>query len=293
MKRLTIEYIREQFEKEGCTLLTKKYKNNNQKLKYICSYNKIHFVSWNNWRRVRKCVCDLKKDKNNEMFKKIQECFLMEGYVLLSAEYINCHEKLKVLCPKKHEYYVSWRFWKRGSRCPYCNGGIKLDFDFIKTKFGEEGYSVLSDKYINSKRKLKYICPKGHKHSITWANWLLGYRCPYCVGIISKGEIEVRDFIKSLDIEVSQNNRTQISNPDTGNGFELDIFMPDFNKAIEYNGEYWHQDKNRDLLKLQLCKDKNIDLLTIWDGEWKDNSDKCKEKMVSFIFNGGEKEIVI
>jgi hypothetical protein len=34
-KKLTIEFIREQFEKEGYTLLTKEYINNKQKLEYI------------------------------------------------------------------------------------------------------------------------------------------------------------------------------------------------------------------------------------------------------------------
>ena len=68
--------------------------------------------------------------------------------------------------------------------------------------------------------------------------------------------------------------------------------MPILNKAIEYNGEYWHQNKDveaRDLLKQQLCKEKGINLLTIWDNEWMVNNKRCKEKITGFIFNSKAK----
>ncbi|GAG41201.1 unnamed protein product, partial [marine sediment metagenome] len=77
----------------------------------------------------------------------------------------------------------------------------------------------------------------------------------------------------------------QIFNPKTGYGLELDIFIPTLDKAIEYNGEYWHQDKSRDLLKQELCKLKNISLLIIWNKEWKISGEKCKNKIKKFIFN--------
>ena len=89
-----------------------------------------------------------------------------------------------------------------------------------------------------------------------------------------------------LNIKVLSNTRSQIFNPKTERGLELDIFMPTLNKAIEYNGEYWHQNKDmkdRDLLKQQLCKSKGIKLLTIWDKEWSMDIDKCKIKIKRFI----------
>jgi len=61
--------------------------------------------------------------------------------------------------------------------------------------------------------------------------------------------------------------------------------MPTLNKAIEYNGEYWHQNENRDLLKQQLCKEKNIGLLIVWENEWLNEGEKFKEKIEEFIFN--------
>ena len=41
----------------------------------------------------------------------------------------------------------------------------------------------MSDTYINNCTKLHYICPKGHKHWVTWGHWNTSKsRCPYCVG---------------------------------------------------------------------------------------------------------------
>ena len=98
------------------------------------------------------------------------------------------------------------------------------------------------------------------------------------------GEIQVRNFIESLGIKVSPNNRSQIFSPETGHGLELDIFMPNLNKAIEYNGEYWHRDRKRDLLKQELCKLRNIELLTIWENEWVNDKDRCRKEIEKFIF---------
>ena len=46
----------------------------------------------------------------------------------------------------------------------------KLTYEFVKEQFEKEGYTLLSEKYINCFTKLDYICPKGHKHSISWEN---------------------------------------------------------------------------------------------------------------------------
>ena len=44
---------------------------------------------------------------------------------------------------------------------------------------------------------------------------------------------------------------------------EVDIFLPDFNLAIEYDGQAWHKDYLRDLKKDRLCKDNNIQIIRI------------------------------
>jgi len=100
---------------------------------------------------------------------------------------------------------------------------------------------------------------------------------------------DINLFIESLNVNnISFNNRNIIS------PMELDIFIKDFNFAIEVNGMYWHSyeyineykisnntlnklkekkintniGENYHLLKTTLCKDKKIQLFHIFEYEW-------------------------
>ncbi len=105
-----------------------------------------------------------------------------EGYKLLDKEYKNSQSKLKYRCPRNHVHSISWDNWKQGYRCPYCVGVNKPSFEEVKNSFENDGYTLLSNKYVNNITKLKYRCPKGHEHSIIWLSWKQGQRCPYCSG---------------------------------------------------------------------------------------------------------------
>jgi len=279
--RPSIEFIKSDFAKENYQLLTNKYKNAHQKLEYVCPEGHKHNIRWNNWQQGQRCPYCANRQPIDINFIKHE--FAKENYELLTTEYKNCKQKLNYICPRGHKHSITWNDWKTGCRCAYCATKAKKTIDFIKGEFKEEGYELLTKKYTNAQQKLDYICPKGHKHSISWGNWKTGYRCPYCIGIISKEETQVKDFVISLGVKISPNDRHQIFNPETNYGLELDIFMPDLNKAIEYNGEYWHQDKDRDSLKQQLCRNRNIDLLTIWDKEWINDYKGCQEKIKNFV----------
>jgi hypothetical protein len=80
-------------------------------------------------------------------------------------------------------------------------------------------------------------------------------------------ETEIFNFVKSLAPTAEQSVRKII-------GKELDIFVPAYNLAIEYNGSYWHSEigGNKDRLyhldKTRKCKDKNIRLIHIWEYNW-------------------------
>jgi hypothetical protein len=283
-KKLTIEFIKSEFAKEDYKLLTTEYKNNEQRLNYICPRGHKYNITWHNWIEGRRCPCQSNLMKPTIEF--IRSKFAKEDYQLLTTEYINAQKKLEYICSKGHRHNITWNHWQQGSRCPcstkYRN---KYTIEFIRSEFKKKGYTLLTTEYKNKDQKLKYICPNRHRHGISWHNWQKGVRCPYCYGSISKSEVEVRNFVKSLGIKVLANNRDQIFNPETEYGLELDIFMPTINKAIEYNGEYWHQNESRDMLKQELCESKGIGLLIIWDRKWKISGEKCKNKIKKFIFN--------
>lgn len=110
----------------------------------------------------------------------VRERFEKENYILLTKKYINSVTPLDYVCPKNHEGSIIWSSWRCGHRCAKCAGLKKLTVSFIREEFEKEGYILLTEEYINSKVSLEYICPKGHRWSISWNNWQRGYRCPRC-----------------------------------------------------------------------------------------------------------------
>jgi mannose/fructose/N-acetylgalactosamine-specific phosphotransferase system component IIB len=83
----------------------------------------------------------------------------------------------------------------------------------------------------------------------------------------SKPEKEISEFITSLDISVENNVRHVIPPK------ELDIYIPEKQLAVEFNGLYWHsdaviEDKNRTKRKHIDCDESDIRLITIFEDEW-------------------------
>jgi hypothetical protein len=73
----------------------------------------------------------------------------------------------------------------------------KYNLEIVKNTFNTEGYELISVEYINPHVKLKYICPNGHKHKISWNKWLLGRRCPYCSKKVKYKLNDIRKIFKS------------------------------------------------------------------------------------------------
>lgn len=118
----------------------------------------------------------------------ITKSFESEGYTLLSKEYINSRTPLKYKCPEGHVYQVSWNKWNDGRRCPYCNpnGRVRVvDLDYIRSEMLKDGYTLLTDTYVNCSTKLKCKCPEGHIVYISWDSWKSkGTRCNKCRGLV-------------------------------------------------------------------------------------------------------------
>ncbi|KKN59920.1 hypothetical protein LCGC14_0537450 [marine sediment metagenome] len=120
----SIEMIRELLMAENYLLLSTKYINTKQKLKYICPFGHKHVITWGHWNiRGHRCpTCHNKvrsRDKRLD-FGFIKSEFEKEGYILLTTEYRNCRQKLEYICPEGHRHNVSWDGWRKGDRCAYC-----------------------------------------------------------------------------------------------------------------------------------------------------------------------------
>lgn len=200
--------------------------------------------------------------------------------------YINNKSKVKIICDEHGLFLQSPNRHLSGNGCPKCSY-INLSNLFKSTREDYIQKAVIKHNnlykydsliYKGSSEKGIITCDKHGDFSQNLNNHLNGAGCPMCKSWQSKGEIELSDFIKSLGIDVVNNSRKII-------GDELDIFIPEYNIAIEYDGEYWHSTANRGAkngyLKYLKCLDNNISLFTFRDSEWKSKKEIIKSVLVN------------
>ena len=98
----------------------------------------------------------------------------------------------------------------------------------------------------------------------------------------SQGERELADYVKQLTDNVVTNTRNVIA------PLEIDIYLPEQQLAIEYNGVFWHgetqgKDRRYHLNKTTLCEEKQIRLIQLWDYEWLTKSEIVKSRISSLL----------
>jgi len=284
-QKFTYEYVKKYIESFNYQLLSDTYKNTRTKLLLKCPEGHEYKVNFNKFKQGSRCsICFGKQKLKYKYVKSYIESF---GYTLLSVKYKNAHSKLLVRCPLGHEYEVKFNNFQQEQRCPYCAGNVKLTYSYVKEYIGSFGYTLLSKTYINCETKLLVRCPKGHEYKIDFYHFQnRSQRCPECSKRVSKGEQEVKDYISYIKYDIIKNDRTQIFNTLTGCNLELDIWIPDLNKALEYNGTYWHSNnyqKIKDSIKKEQCIKKNIDLLVIKEDDWINNKEYEKQKISEWL----------
>ena len=294
-KKLKYKDVKTNIEKvEGYKLISKEYINNHTKLELECPSGHIFWIRFNNWqqgKRCLKCLYNSRKLKYKDVKAEIEK---VEGYKLISKEYVNNHTKLEIKCPEGHKFLMNWNNFHTGNRCAECSGKKKKTIEFVKGDIEKEkGYKLISKEYVNSHTKLDMQCPKGHTFEMTWYHYKYrDQRCPQCylLNKFSKGEKELLKYIQSItNTTIIENDRTQIINPKTGKYLELDIFLPELMKAIEYNGRYWHSSdyvKYKDNQKVIQCEKLGIDLLVVHENEWINNNEGVSNRNLEEFING-------
>lgn len=286
MKKLTYDQVKTYIESFGYTLLSEEYINNRLKLSLQCLNKHITNISFDNFNHGKRCsIC-----RNNE--RKLTTDYVSnfinnEGFELLSL-FIDTKHIMDIKCPNGHIFKRSFNGFQQGYRCPVCaNDKKRLTYEYVKGFIEVNGYKLISTNYINARDKLTIQCPNNHQFNSTFSNSKLGSRCPLCVRITSKKEKEIVQYIHNIYKGIIiENDRTLIKNPTTNRMLELDIWLPDIRKAIEFNGIYWHSLDNvieRDVIKLDYCKTNNIQLLIINEHNWLKNKDIELDKIKNFI----------
>lgn len=127
--------------------------------------------------------------------------------------------------------------------------------------------------------KVKLCCKDHGEFTQYIQNHLKGCGCPSCPTLVSKPQQEIIDFIESLGIKIIANYRKF--------KYEIDIFVKDYNLAIEYHGLYWHSYGENETKKQRyyhynkkdFFQKKNINLIQIFENEWRDKKDIIKSKI--------------
>ena len=142
-----------------------------------------------------------------------------DGYKLMSTEYINASTKLEIECPQKHIFRMGFSAFKSGQRCSACSGNKKLTYEQVKKYVEDNGYTLLSDTYVNNLTKLKMTCAVGHDVEICFANFKNGHRCCYCSGKRQKTYKEVRDTVENAGYKL-------LSKSYQSNSIKLEFLCP-------------------------------------------------------------------
>ena len=286
--KYTYDYVKEYILNEGYKLLSTEYIKSHSKIQVMCDKGHEYSVSFKQFKKGQRCpYC---YGNNNKTQSEVEKIIKKEGYIVLS-EYKNAKEKIKLQCPLGHIFKMRFNNFQQGQRCPICNGGIRLTYEHVKNIFEKEGYKLLSTEYKKAFGKLKARCPMGHAYETTygWFN-INKNRCPICNALnkSSKAETEISEFIqeKYPNIKIINNDRSFIINPKTKRYLELDILIPNLNKAIEFNGTYWHSkvhQKYKDIIKKEKCLNEGIDLLVIEEQNWIENKEQCLNNIENFL----------
>ena len=107
-------------------------------------------------------------------------------------------------------------------------------------------------------------------------------KCHPISGNISKPEKELMTYIKNIyDLEIQENSK-KIIKP-----YELDMFFPDINLAIEYDGMYWHSKKSSEyhLEKTKRCDEEGIKLIHIFENDFIYRKEKILAMIDELFYN--------
>jgi hypothetical protein len=190
-------------------------------------------------------------------------------YDYSKTNYTNAHTKVIIICPEHGEFKQKPnKHLSGGHGCPKCHDHAAL----TTVEFIERAKEVHGDKfdyskveYKNGKTKVIITCKKCNFEFKQKPADHLYYNCPQCCTVISSGHQEIINYVKLFCGEEILINDRKVIFP-----YELDIYIPGIKLAVEYNGDYWHADKEESHLhKYLLCKENGIKLMQIFEHEWK------------------------
>lgn len=164
---------------------------------------------------------------------------------------------------------------KKNNKCPCCEGKVciygKNDLSTTNPDLAKEWHPIKNgelraeDVTKGSGKRVWWKCPIGHEYQAEIANRSNGTNCPICNSgrRTSFPEQALFYYIHQIYQSAINNYKAKFLGQ-----MELDIYIPEINIAIEYDGDPWHGSgikgkQKRDEKKYAICKQKNIQLIRV------------------------------
>jgi hypothetical protein len=251
--------------------------------------------------------CSGNYSKNTEEWIKSIKLLYPDTESLINFEktvYINAFTNVVMTCIKHGDFEKSpiTTINSTGKYvCTKCNIEDRIESSFYTE---EEFLSSLPNginenddfskvEYIDSNTKILIVCKKHESYEVTPSQYRRGTRCPKCsYSARSLVELLLFDYIKSI-----HPNAVSRVRPVPGLVRELDIYIPDLNLGIEYNGNFFHRDPDPEfdrldgkmasktslLDKTRMFKDAGIRIIHIFEDEWLEKPEVVKSRLRSIL----------
>lgn len=241
---------------------------------------------------------DRANKRTNDIAQQIKKCNQIHEHKYdysLILDNPRAQQKIDIVCPDHGVFKQKLNDHLNGSGCPVCateqrarKNRLKIKqthqkrLQTQKQKYGceynqrhisSDALQCLTDKqwlcdqHYNKQQSLITISKQLGVSDRLVGKYLQSHGLKTQLFAVSNQELQLRNFVASLDVTCVYNQR-DIIHP-----YELDIFLPDHNIAIEYCGLYWHSEtrgKHRlyHKRKHDMCSEQGIQLLTIFEDEW-------------------------
>lgn len=295
-QRSTKEFIKKANEvhKDIYDYTSVKYTKSNQKVEIICKKHgpfkqlpSEHLQG----KGCKKCGYERGSKQNTSNSKKfIEKSIEVHGdkYDYSKVKYTNAKVPVIIICKKHGEFEQKPYHHTQGSGCQECGKESsekhKYDTteDFIRKAISlhEGKYTYENTEFKGTGINVEITCKEHGTFKQNPNDHLTGKGCPKCGTTISKSEKEIVEFLNKYTTVVESDRKVL-------EGHELDILLPNEKIAIEYNGLYWHSEKFKEddyhLTKTNQCKEKGIQLIHIFEDEWRFKKEQVKERLLNII----------
>ncbi len=236
-------------------------------------------------------------DKKSKSMKDTTASFIFKAkkvhgdyYDYSLVNYISSKENVDIICKTHGTFSQKPNNHLTGYGCNSCGVETSSEKQSLSLEvFIERSnevhnfkYDYTESEYNNFKTKIKINCKEHGDFYQKPNDHLNGRGCSKCSKAISKEELEVLDYILSLNTKYSIVTSYR---PEWLERKELDIYIKDLNLAIEYNGSIFHHSSKSDSItnsyikntykdrlyhfnKWKLCFENNVTLISIYDFYW-------------------------